>query len=251
MKRTFLTLFLVLALLCTMLPMAVISAAADEAESADGEATDEVVFDPMADDGFWSTNILFTDVSSGSWYYPALVWAVSNGITSGTTTTSFSPSQTCTRAEVVTFIWNAVGKPSVDYSGSFFTQQNTFKDVKWTDWYFEAVNWAAINGVTKGTDKTHFSPDQTCTRAEVVTFIWNAVGRPAVTVKNNPFTDVSKTAWYYKSVMWAFARGITSGVTAKTFCPDQTCTRAEVVQLLYNARAYWMEIKAENATPEP
>ena len=108
----------------------------------------------------------FKDVKSSDWYYNAVQWAVSKGITNGTSKTTFSPSKTCNRAEIVTFLWNQAGKPSVSAS-------NPFKDVKSSDWYYKAVQWAVKKGVTSGTSKTTFSPTKACTRAQIVTFLYN------------------------------------------------------------------------------
>ena len=108
----------------------------------------------------------FKDVKSSDWYYNAVQWAVSKGITNGTSKTTFSPSKTCNRAEIVTFLWNQAGKPSVSAS-------NPFKDVKSSDWYYKAVQWAVKKGVTSGTSKTTFSPTKACTRAQIVTFMYH------------------------------------------------------------------------------
>ena len=108
----------------------------------------------------------FKDVKSSDWYYNAVQWAVSEGITNGTSKTTFSPSKTCNRAEIVTFLWNQAGKPSVSAS-------NPFKDVKSSDWYYKAVQWAVKKDVTSGTSKTTFSPTKACTRAQIVTFMYH------------------------------------------------------------------------------
>ena len=108
----------------------------------------------------------FTDVKSSDWYYKAVQWAVSKGITGGTSKTTFSPNKTCNRAEIVTFLWNRAGKPTV-------STKNPFTDVKSSDWYYKAVQWAVANGVTGGTSKTTFSPKKACTRAQIVTFLYH------------------------------------------------------------------------------
>ena len=108
----------------------------------------------------------FTDVKSSDWYYQAVQWAVSKGITGGTSKTTFSPNKTCNRAEIVTFLWNRAGKPTV-------STKNPFTDVKSSDWYYKAVQWAVAKGVTGGTSKTTFSPKKSCTRAQIVTFLYN------------------------------------------------------------------------------
>lgn len=112
-----------------------------------------------------STKNSFKDVKSSDWYYKAVQWAVKEGITNGTSKTTFSPNKECNRAEIVTFLWNQAGKPNV-------STKNPFKDVKSSDWYYKAVQWAVKKGVTSGTSKTAFSPTKTCTRAQIVTFIY-------------------------------------------------------------------------------
>lgn len=107
----------------------------------------------------------FTDVPAGSYYYDAVLWAVENGITKGTSNTTFSPNMTCSRAQIVTFLWRAEKSPA---SGTV----NPFADVKSTAYYADAVLWAVKQDITKGTTNTTFSPDADCTRAQIVTFLW-------------------------------------------------------------------------------
>ncbi len=112
---------------------------------------------------------------------------------------------------------------------------NPFVDVKEDSFYSDAVIWAAANGITKGTTTTTFSPDDGCTRAQIVTFLYRAAGSPKPENVKNPFTDVSESSVYYDAVMWAVSEGITKGTTATTFSPDKVCTRAEIVAFLYRA----------------
>ena len=107
----------------------------------------------------------FTDVPAGSYYYDAVLWAVENGITLGTSATTFSPDMACTRAHIVTFLWRAEQMPSAG-------TDNPFTDVDVTAYYANAVLWAAAQGITLGTTATTFSPDEGCTRAQIVTFLW-------------------------------------------------------------------------------
>ncbi len=167
----------------------------------------------------------FTDVSDNDWFCGPVVWAVENGITKGVSPTEFSPYKTCTRAEVVTFLYAAAGKPKVN------TTQSPFVDVKRTDWYFEPVMWAVENGITNGTDATHFSPYDPCTRAAVVTFLYAAKDRPAVEGESS-FYDVSSSDWYLNPVLWAAQNNVTSGYADGGFGPLRPCTRAEVVTFL-------------------
>ena len=111
---------------------------------------------------------------------------------------------------------------------------NPFTDVIDGKWYFDAVLWAVDKGVTTGLTPTEFGPNEVCTRAQVVTFLWRAAGQPAPTSDNNPFTDVSDSKYYYDAVLWAVEQGITEGYGSKTtFCPNQECSRAEIVTFLY------------------
>lgn len=110
-----------------------------------------------------------------------------------------------------------------------------FSDVCTEDYFYEPVLWAVENGITGGTSDSTFSPYASCTRAQVVTFLWAAEGRPEPVTSENPFTDVSPTAYYYKAVLWAVENGITSGVGNGRFGPGQTCTRGQIVTFLYKA----------------
>ena len=114
-----------------------------------------------------------------------------------------------------------------------FAKAKTFVDVPAGSYYEDAVNWAVENGITQGTDDTHFSPDDVCTRAQMVTFLWRAAGSPKVENGKNPFTDVKADAYYYDAVLWAVEKGVTSGTSATTFSPDATVTRGQTVTFLY------------------
>ena len=115
-------------------------------------------------------------------------------------------------------------------TGSF-----NFRDVTRTDYYYNAVKWAAENGIASGTSSRTFSPDAVCTRAQTVTFLWRAAGSPLPRYRVNPFTDVSPYDYYYNAVLWAVEEGITTGLTATTFGPDATVTRGQVATFLYRA----------------
>ena len=116
--------------------------------------------------------------------------------------------------------------------------KNPFTDVKKGAFYYDAVMWAVSNDpvITKGTTATTFSPKDTCTRGQVVTFLWRAFGCPEPTLTENPFTDVKEKAFYYKAVLWAVEKNITNGVTATTFGPGETCTRGQIVTFLFRDR---------------
>lgn len=169
----------------------------------------------------------FSDVNPSDYYYSAVCWAVQNGITSGTSETTFSPNAGCTRAQVVTFLWRAAGSLEPE------STSNPFTDVKSDRYYYKAVLWAAENGITTGTSAATFSPNATCTRAQVVTFLWRYEKSPSPITANNPFSDVKPTQYYYEAVLWAAETNVTAGTSATTFSPNATCTRAQVVTFLY------------------
>ena len=171
----------------------------------------------------------FTDVAEGTFYYEPVMWAVENGVTSGTSETTFDPSGLCLRAHVVTFLYRAAGS-SVPSS-----TKNPFTDVKSGDFFFKPVLWAVENGITQGISKTQFGSTQVCNRAAVVTFLWRAFGSPEPKSTNNPFVDVKNTDFFYKPVLWAVENGITAGIDATHFNPAGACNRAQVVTFLYRA----------------
>lgn len=109
----------------------------------------------------------------------------------------------------------------------------TFADVSASAYYYDAVYWAVANGITSGTSAITFSPETSCNRAQMVTFLWRAAGSPAPERTNTQFTDVASSTYYYDAVLWAIEQGITSGTSATTFSPDTTCTRAQAVSFLY------------------
>lgn len=168
----------------------------------------------------------FSDVARGAYYYDAVQWAVQQGIASGTTETTFSPDQNCTRAQTITLLWRAAGSPAPKSSS------NPFTDVKDTAYYRDAALWAAERGIVSG---TAFEPDTAMTRALLATFLYKDAGSPAVESKN-AFTDVPNDADYCKAVAWVAAKGITSGTSENTFSPDTVCTRGQIVTFLYRAR---------------
>ena len=166
----------------------------------------------------------FTDVLESDWFYGPVLWAVGEGVTGGKTATTFAPNEGCTRAQVVTFLWAANGKPEP-------TSENPFTDVSNDAWYLKPVLWAVENGITTGVTATEFGPDQTCTRAQIATFLWAANGKPAVSGKSE-FVDVGDTDWYSTPIIWAKENDITGGIGDGKFGPNDTCTRAQVVTFL-------------------
>ena len=170
---------------------------------------------------------VFVDVAKGQYYYDAVMWAVEQGITGGTSATTFSPNAPCTRAQVVTFLHRMVASPEPAAIGMPFT------DVKDNAYYYKPVKWALGSKITGGTSDTTFSPDVTCTRGQVVTFLWRTAGQPEAKSNKCNFTDVKSDNYYYKAVLWAVEQGITGGTSATTFSPDDSCTRGQVVTFLY------------------
>ena len=175
------------------------------------------------------SDMSFTDVADKAYYRDAVAWAVENGITKGTTATTFSPNATCTRAQAVTFLWRTAGSPKPE------TRTMPFADVPAGSYYYDAVLWAVENGITKGTSDTTFSPDATCSRAQIVAFLWRSEKSPAAGTAN-PFADVKSTAYYADAVLWAVENDITKGTTNTTFSPDADCTRAQIVTFLWRCK---------------
>ena len=174
-------------------------------------------------------SMAFTDVASSAYYYDAVKWAVEQGITSGITATTFGPDASCTRAQMVSFLWRANGSPKA--AGA-----NPFTDVSADAYYYDAVLWAVEKGITSGTSATTFSPNATVTRGQTVSFLHRANGSPAVS-GSSPFTDVAADAYYAAAVQWAVAENITAGTSATTFSPDAACTRGQIVSFLYRDMA--------------
>lgn len=172
-----------------------------------------------------SGELSFVDVAKSDYYYDAVKWAVENGVTTGVTDTIFAPGNPCTRAQTVTFLWRAAGMPQAA------NRVNPFTDVSVNDYYYEAVLWAVENGITGGTTATTFSPNATCTRAQVVTFLWRYSKEDASILPM--FTDVAESDYYYGAVAWAVENGVTTGVTDTTFAPGNPCTRGQIVTFLY------------------
>ena len=172
----------------------------------------------------------FTDVPVGAYYADAVKWAVAEGITSGTSPTTFSPNNGCTRAQMVTFLWRAAGSPEPE------SDYGPFRDVPKDAYYRKAVLWAAGEGITSGTSATTFSPNATVTRAQTVTFLWRWEGEPEADQRSG-FRDVPAGQYYSQAVSWAVEAGITNGTGTTTFSPGQTCTRAQIVTFLWRDMA--------------
>ena len=171
----------------------------------------------------------FTDVPVGNFCYEPVQWAVDNGITNGTSATTFDPLGICLRAHVVTFLHRANQNPEPR------SQTSPFTDVKPGDFFYKPVLWAVEKGITNGISATEFGSGQVCNRAAVVTFLWRSMGCPEPKAARNPFVDVMPTDFFYKAVLWAVECGITNGVDATHFGPAAGCNRAQVVTFLYRA----------------
>ena len=168
---------------------------------------------------------VFADVSADAYYYEAVKWAADKRITGGIGDSLFAPNQSCTRAQIVTFLWRAAGSPEPKALSSF-------ADVPADAYYAKAVAWAVENGITDGTSDTTFAPGTICTRAHGVTFLSRAAGTNTASGNSN-FADVDANAYYASAVKWAVDNGITNGISSSLFGPDSSCTRAQIVTFLY------------------
>ena len=170
----------------------------------------------------------FSDLAPSDFCYDAVMWAVGRDITGGIGNDTFGPNLPCTRAQAVTFLWRAASSPEPE------TRVMPFTDVPVGSYYYNAVLWAIENGITEGTSDTMFSPDDTCSRAQIVTFLWRAGGSPAAS-GNSAFTDVASDAYYAAAVIWAEKNDITGGIGGDLFGSNNDCTRGQIVTFLYRA----------------
>lgn len=168
----------------------------------------------------------FADVPANAYFADAVKWAVDKGVTNGLSDTMFGPYESCTRAQIVTFLWRAAGSPELKTMSSF-------TDVPASTYYAKAVAWAIENGITNGMTETTFAPDATCTRGQIVTFLYRALKGTASGSTN--FTDVKSDTFYADAINWAVANNVTNGTSNTTFSPNADCTRAEIVTFLYRA----------------
>ena len=166
----------------------------------------------------------FSDVTTNDYYADAVLWAVEQKITSGTSKTTFSPDATCSKAQILTFLWRANGSPEP-------TAANPFTDIKTTDYFYKAALWAAEKSLVSG---SNFGANTDCTRAMTVEYLWKAAGSPTPSAKAS-FTDVPINADYAQTVAWAVEKGITSGTGGGTFSHNPTCTRGQIVTFLHRA----------------
>ena len=166
----------------------------------------------------------FIDVKASDYFADAVRWAVEKDITSGTSKTTFSPGATCSKAQILTFLWRANGAPEP-------TNASSFTDIQTTDYYYKAALWAAEKGLVSG---SNFGADTDCTRAMTMEYLWKAAGSPTPSAKAS-FTDVPANADYAQAVAWAVENKITSGTGGGNFSPAATCTRGQIVTFLYRA----------------
>ena len=159
----------------------------------------------------------FVDVHTADYCYDAVLWAAQKGITSGTDAVHFSPNAPCTRAQIVTFLWRAAGSPEPK-------TESSFTDVSTDSYYAKAVAWAVENGITSGIGDGQFRPEDTCTRAQAVTFLARAQSGKAQ--EKSTFLDVPADSYYADAVAWAVQNGVTEGIGSDLFAPDKACTRA-------------------------
>ena len=168
-------------------------------------------------------------MDTDAYYYAAVKWAADNGITGGTGGGRFSPEATCTRAQIVTFLWRAAGSPEPKGTAAGMT------DVVSGSYYEKAVAWAIENGINTGTSGTTFSPEATCTRAQAVTFLARALNAKADSKAE--FSDVPTNSYFADAVAWAASNGVTEGVGNGLFAPNNDCTRGQIVTFLWRAYA--------------
>lgn len=163
----------------------------------------------------------FSDVYERNYFADSVLWAVEERITEGTSKTTFSPNATCTRAQILTFLWRAAGSPQPE-------GENPFADVGEADYYLQPAVWACEQGLVSG---GVLDGGQPCTRADVVTYLWKLAGAPEV--GTHGFSDVPAEGDRAQAVAWAVEKGITSGTGTGRFSPDAACTRAQIVTFLY------------------
>lgn len=169
----------------------------------------------------------FTDVNLRKFYTAPIAWAVDNGITTGKSVQKFAPEEACTRGQMVTFLWRAAGCPEPESASC------PFDDVDLSAYYARAVLWAGENGIVNGMGEGKYAPDKTVTRGQMATILCRYLSGEAT--GDNPFGDIKPGAYYYDAVRWAYESGITTGVTSERFCPNDPCTRGQIVTFLFRA----------------
>ncbi|MBO4418748.1 MAG: S-layer homology domain-containing protein [Oscillospiraceae bacterium] len=167
----------------------------------------------------------FEDVFDEDFFFNPVMWALDESVTGGVDPTHFMPARTVLRSDAVVFFWAANDRPEVE------VENNPFKDVSDKHWAHKAVMWAVKNGITGGTKPDQFSPSKTCSRSEILQFLYAAMGKPEYTI-DNPYSDINTNHWYYAGAIWAFEKGLEKG-EGGMFNAQTPCTRAFVVTYLY------------------
>ncbi|MBO4459881.1 MAG: S-layer homology domain-containing protein [Clostridiales bacterium] len=173
--------------------------------------------------------VLFKDVTNSKdfWYEPTYYLVNKDVVKGYDNQTNFKPTNDCTRAQMVTFLWRLQGEPAPK------TNSTSFTDIKSSDYFFKPVLWAVEKGITTGVSKTKFDPQGVCTRAQTVTFLWRMAKKPAPKTTANKFTDVKKGDYFYNAVLWAAEKKIVAGYDDNTFRPQGKCLRRQMVTFLY------------------
>lgn len=191
-----------------------------------------------------SKTMVFEDVSSNSYYYDAVLWAVKAGITEGTSETMFSPDEKCTISQIIMFLWRANGSPVPQI-------ENPFKDIKKTDYFYNAALWAYEKELVSGNEFTPYSP---CTRGQTMLLFYLLAGSPQAELST--FEDVASDSVYSRPISWAVSQGIATGQSASSFAPDEICTRGQIVTFMYrnygqtNVQKSEIRVKAEKEIAE-
>ncbi|MBR4546326.1 MAG: S-layer homology domain-containing protein [Oscillibacter sp.] len=185
-------------------------------------------------------SVRFSDVAAEDYFAPAVEWAVERGITKGTSATAFSPSAPCTRAQVVTFLWRAGGCPE---SGT----QNAFSDVREGAYYYQPVLWAVERGITNGVTDKFFAPYLDCSRAQILTMLWRAMGEPE-TSGGGEIASAYESHWAVSALAWAEDNGMLEE-NKDTFQPNGICPRADVMFYLYQYDARRADREPEGEQP--
>ena len=189
-----------------------------------GDSDDSLYFTVKVEEETVPSTPSFTDVKADAYYAEPVKWAVDNGVTAGTTATTFSPNATCTNAQILTFMWRAAGSPEPAIA-------SPFTNLSGSEYYAKAAVWAYEKGMVAGTS---FDSGTACTRAMTMEYFWKQAGSPETAVSDK-FADVSAGSSYAQAVAWAVENGVTAGTSETTFSPDNTCTRAQIVTFLHRA----------------
>lgn len=172
----------------------------------------------------------FTDVPANAYYSDPVSWAVAQKITSGKTATTFAPGVTCTRGQILTFLWRSQGSVTSKAANPFGEQVST------DAYYYQALLWAYENGLLEEYNRKQFNPNEPCTRSDATLFMWHVAGSPSI-IKSSSLTDLPNDGRRKQAIIWATEENITQGTTATTFSPDNICTRGQIVTFLYRAYA--------------